>query len=198
MTTHLSLLGRRAFVGSVLSIVCLLSAGLSASQLFRRGPSYQVFRDPAGRFELEYPKDWRVLPSGGSSLATFVSNDGPTLFIDHVKLAERMNPAEIEVMAENDAERLKREHPTGKDFKPASLETKAGRGALIRYARVESGPEVVVHSSIPVGLDLFRVYGVLPEKQVSKYEPIVMHMIESFKAPADPAGAKTDPAGVKK
>jgi hypothetical protein len=188
--THISPLARRAFMGSVLSIVCLLPAGLTASQLFRRGPNYQIFKDVAGRFELDYPKDWRVLPSGGSSLATFVSNDGPTLFIDHVKLVEKMTPAEIEVMGENDADRLKREHPTAKDFKPGPLETKAGRGALIRYARIESGPEVVLHGSIPVGLDLFRVYGVLPQKQVSKYEPIVMHMIESFKAPADPADAK--------
>jgi hypothetical protein len=190
--TRISPLRQRAFAGSVLSVVCLLSAGLTASQLFRgRGPTYQTFRDPAGRFELEYPnKDWRLLPSGGSSLATFVSDDGPTLFIDHVKLAEPLIPAEIDAMAENDAERLKREHPTGKDFKPGPLDTKAGRGALVRYSRVETASEVVVHGSIPAGLDLFRVYGVLPDKQVAKYEPIIMHMIQSFKAPADPAGAK--------
>ena len=80
--THRSPLKRCAFAGSVLSLVCLLSAGLTASQwLFGdRSPTYKTFRDPAGRFELEYPnKDWRLLPRGGSSLATFISNDGPTL-----------------------------------------------------------------------------------------------------------------------
>ena len=47
-----------------------------------------VFKDPAGRFELEYPeKDWKRLPSGGSSLVVFARNDGPTLFVDHVTLS---------------------------------------------------------------------------------------------------------------
>ena len=47
-----------------------------------------------------------------------------------------------------------------------------------------------MHGSIPAGLDLFRVYGVIPEKQVAKFESIIMYMIRSFKAPVDPAGAK--------
>ena len=44
--------------------------------------------------------------------------------------------------------------------------------------------------SIPVGQDLFRLNGVIPDKQLAKYEPIIMHMIQSFKAPADAGRSK--------
>jgi hypothetical protein len=196
MMTPASLPGRRALTGSVLSIVCLLSAGLSAGQVrnpFRgdRAPTYQTFKDPAGRFELDYPtKDWRPLPTGGSSLAVFASKDGPTLVIDHVRMRERLTPGEIEAMAEGEIGRIKDNQPKAKDFKPEKLESKAGRGVLIRYSRDGSGPEVVVQGSIPVGQDLFRLNGVIPEKQLSKFDSIIIHMIESFKTPAEPAAAK--------
>ena len=193
--THVSFLRRRVFAGSVLSIVCLRSAGLSAGQ-FRslfgdKSTSYRPFKDPAGRFELEYPnnKDWRQI-NGGSSLAVFTHKDGPALFVDHLRLAERLTPAEIEALAENGIDKLKEQYPTAKEFKPGTLETKAGRGVLIRYLRVGTEAETVVQCSIPVGQDLFRLNGVIPDKEVTKFEPIIMHMIESFKAPADPAGAK--------
>ena len=196
--THVSPLGRRAFAGLVLSILCVLSAGLTAGQnpfskIFGgdKNPNYQVSRDPAGRFELEIlTKDWRLLSTVGSSLAVFANKDGPTMVVDYVRLAERLTPAEIELMSDNDVDKIKSQDATAKDFKPDMCDTKAGRGVLIRYSRMGSGPEVVVHCSIPVGLDLYRLYGVIPEKQVSKDERIIMHMIQSFKAPADPAGAK--------
>lgn len=196
--SHVSPRGRRACAVSVLSIVCLLSAGLAANQNpFRKllggdkNTNYQTFKDPAGRFELEYPtKDWRLLPSGGSSLAVFARNDGPALFVDHVRLVEQLTPGEIDAMPEMEVGRLKEQQPKGKDFKSDMLETKAGRGVLIRYSRVGTGPESVVQYSIPVGQDLYRLNGVVPEKLVEKYEPIIIHMIQSFKAPVDPSTPK--------
>ena len=196
MITHPSLLGRRAFTGSTLSIVCLLTAGLTAGQVrnpFRgdKGPNYQTFKDPGGRFEVDYPtKDWRPLSTGGSSLAVFTSKDGPTLVVDHVRLTDRLTPGEIEVMADVEIAKLKDEQPKARDFKPNKLETRAGPGVLIRYSRDGSGREVVVQGSVPVGQNLFRLNGVIPETQVSKFESIIVHMIESFKTPPEPAGAK--------
>jgi hypothetical protein len=61
---------------------------------------------------------------------------------------------------------------------------------LIRYSRVATGPEAVVQYSVPVGQELYRLNGIVPERLLSKYEPIVMHMIQSFKAPADPSTAR--------
>jgi hypothetical protein len=195
--SHLSPLGRRGFAGPMLSIVCMLSAGLTAEQNpFRKllggdKTSYQTFKDPAGRFEIEYPtKDWRLLPSGGSSLAVFARNDGPALFIDHIKLVDRLTPGEIDAMPEMELGRLKDQQPKGKDFKSDMFDTKAGHGVLIRYSRIGTGPESVMQYSIPVGQDLFRLNGVVPEKLLSKYEAIIIHMIESFKAPAEPSAPK--------
>jgi hypothetical protein len=102
----------------------MLSAGLTAEQnpfkklLGGDKTSYQTFKDPAGRFEIEYPtKDWRLLPSGGSSLAVFARNDGPALFIDHIKLVDRLTAGEIDAMPEMELGRLKDQQPKGKDFK---------------------------------------------------------------------------------
>jgi hypothetical protein len=196
--SHVPSLRRRAFAGSMLSIVCMLSAGLSADQNpFRRvfggdkNTSYQTFKDPAGRFEIEYPtKDWRLLPSGGSSLAVFTRNDGPALYVDQVRLVEPLTQGEIEAMSSMEVVRLQDQQPKAKDFKSDMVETKAGRGVLIRYSRVGTQAESVVQYSIPVGQDLYRLNGVVPEKLLSKYEAIIMHMIESFKAPAAPSAPK--------
>lgn len=198
--SHVSPLGRRAFTASVLSILCWLSTGLRADQNpFKwmvggdKNTNYQTFKDPAGRFELEYPtKDWKLLPSVGSSLAVFArnGNDGPTLFVDYVKLADRLTPGEFDAMPEMEAGRLKEQQPTATAFKSDMLESKAGRGVLIRYSRVGAGPETAVQYSIPVGQNLYRLSSIISEKQLSKYEPIIMHMIQSFKASADTSAPK--------
>src|SRR5262249_13771628 len=157
-------------------ISCLLWARLAAGQnplakIFGdKDTSYQTFKDPSGRFQLEYPKkDWRLLPSGGSSLAVFAHKDGPTLFIDHTKLSDALPPGEFEALPAQQITRIQEEQPTAKDFKSDALETKAGRGVVTRYSRVASGPESVVRCSIPVGRDLYILSGVVPVKLSSKY-----------------------------
>jgi hypothetical protein len=62
------------------------------------------------------------------------------------------------------------------------VDSKAGRGVLIRYSRIGVGPETVVQYSIPVGRELYRINGIIADKQLAKYEPIVMYMIQSFLA----------------
>ena len=71
------------------------------------------------------------------------------------------------------------------------VDSKAGRGSLIRYARLgATGPERVMRYSVAVGLDLYRLDVVVPEASLAKYEAILMHMILSFKVPANPAPSK--------
>ena len=43
---------------------------------------------------------------------------------------------------------------------------------------------------IGVERDLYRLEAVVQEASATKYEPILMHMIQSFKAPAGPAATK--------
>ena len=187
---HISAPKRRVVTGLVAAILWVSSAGLSAGQ-FKwmvggdKNLKYLTFKDPAGRFEVQYPeKDWKRLPSGGSSLVVFARNDGPTLFVDHVRLIEALTPAEIGGMPAVELSTLKEQQPAAKEFKSEMLDSKAGRGVLIRYSRDSGGPETVVQYTIAVGQELFRINGVIPDKQLAKYEPVVMYMIQSFTAPA--------------
>ncbi|MEP7306580.1 MAG: hypothetical protein ABJA98_13770 [Acidobacteriota bacterium] len=163
----------------------MLSAGLAASQLFGGGKTtYRAFKDPAGRFELEYPtKDWKSLslPGGTSSVAGFSHKDGPTLFIEHLRLDERMTPDEIAAIPDVELNRLKELQPKARDFKSDLVESKAGRGVLIRYARLGTEPESVMQYSILIGQqDLYRLNAIVSDKLLPKYESIVRYMIQSF------------------
>ena len=197
--SHSSPLGHRLVAGSALSIMCLLSVGLAASQnpLAKwfggdKNTSYQTFKDPSGRFEIDYPaKDWKPLPSGGSSLAVFSGKDGPTLFVDHLRLEEPLTPDEIGAMPEVEVARLREQQPKVKDFKADRVDSKAGRGVIIQYSRIGTVPESVMQLSILVGpQDLYRLNGIVPDKVLPKYGSMILHMIQSFKAQPDPSAAK--------
>jgi len=194
--SRFSLSKRRLFPALAAVLLCTCSTELSAKQ-FKwmvggdKNIKYLPFRDPAGLFELEYPeKDWKRLPSVGQSLVGFSRNDGPTLFVDHVRLTEGFTAAEIAGLPTVELATLKDAQPKAKDFTSEMLYSKAGRGVLIKYSREGAVPETVIQFSIVVGLELFRINGVIPDKQVAKYEPIVMYMIQSFKAPAAATASK--------
>lgn len=184
---------RRAFAAALVW-TCASSAGLVAGQ-FKwlggdKGTKYQTFKDPNGRFELEYPtKDWKLLPSGGASLAVFARNDGPTLFVDYIKLVDKLTPGELDAMPDMEMSRVKAQQPKATNFKSDMLDSLGGRGVLIRYSRIGTGPETVVQYTIPVGVDLYRLNGVMPDRVVAKYEPVLMHMIQSFKTETPASGS---------
>ena len=154
---------------------------------------YKTFRDASARFELEYPtKDWNSLPTGGSAVAILSRNDRTaTVVIDLAHLTEPLAPAEIATNAQIEVDTLREQQPTAKDFKSEILDSKAGRASLIRYARMgPNGPERVIHYSVAVANDLYRLDAVVQEINLAKLEPIIMHMILSFKVPANPASSK--------
>ena len=196
MTSRLSLSRRRLFPALATVVLLACSSALSAAQLGRifnsdKNVKYQVFKDPSGLFELEYPeKDWKRLPSVGQNLVSFSRNDGPTFFVGHVRLSEPFTEAEIANLPAVELTTLKDQQPKATGFKSDLFESRAGRGVVIRYSREGTGPETVIQFSIAVGSELFRINGVIPDKQVAKYEPIVMYMIQSFKAPAAASPSK--------
>ena len=192
--SRLSLSRRRLFPALAAVVLFACSSVLSAPQLGKifnsdKNVKYQVFKDPSGLFELEYPeKDWKRLPSVGQNLVSFSRNDGPTFFVGHVKLSEPFTEAEIANLPAVELTTLKDQQPKATGFKSDLFESKAGRGVVIRYSR--EGAETVIQYSIAVGTELFRINGVIPDKQIAKYEPIVMYMIQSFKAPAGATPSK--------
>ena len=199
--SRLSLLTRRIWVAAVVVLAAVLAAGEAAGQNpFKwltgdRNTKYETYKDPDGRFELEYPaKDWKMLPSNSSStLVGFSRNDGPTFFVDYVKLRGRLTKAEVDAMPDVEVSRLKDLQPKATGFKSELLESKSGAGVLIRYSRPGNNPEAVIQYSIAANLDLYRLNGVVPEKQLSKYEPVIMHMLQSFQTKANPGASKPAP-----
>ena len=192
-----SMQGRRIVSAAIVLCWALAATSVLSAGQFKwltggdKTIKYATYKDPAGRFELEYPaKDWRILPSGVGSSLVFSRSDGPSLFIDRATITERLTPAEVEAMADIEVSRLKKEQPNGRDFKSEMLEGKSGRGVLIRYSRPGAELESVVQYSIPVEKDLYRLNGVMPVRLLSKNEEIVMHMIQSFKAAGSPSATK--------
>jgi hypothetical protein len=177
---------------------CVLSIEYQASAqrvfgLGDKGVKYRTFTDPSGRFELEYPtKDWNPFPVGGSAIAILSRNDRTaTLVVELSRLTEPLSASEVATNAQIELESLKEQQPKAKEFNSEILDSKAGRGSLIRYARLgATGPERVMRYSVAVGLDLYRLDVVVPEGSLAKYEGILMHMILSFKVPANPASSK--------
>jgi len=184
---------RRAVIAALLIMSTVHGVPLSAGQIPSwlgggdKDTKYKTYKDPAGRFELDYPtKDWRLLPSAGSNLAVLSGKDGPSLFIELTKLTDSLTPAEVEAMPDLELSRVKDQQPKATDFKSEMLDSKSGRGVLIRYSRVAVVPEVVVQYSIPVLKDLYRLNAVIPARIIAKQEAVVMHMIQSFMAAAGP------------
>jgi hypothetical protein len=154
---------------------------------------YTTYRDAAGRFEIDQPqKDWAVVPAGGSSLAILSQKDRvATITIDLTRLAEPLGQNEILTNAQIEIDTLKEQQPNAKDFESAVFDSKAGKGALIKYSRVGAkGAESAMRYLIGVERDLFRLDAVVQIASAPKYEPVLMHMIQSFKAPAGPAATK--------
>jgi hypothetical protein len=173
---------------AILITLALPAVPLSARQnplnLFRgdKDVKYTTYKDPGGRFELEYPaKDWHLFPSAGSNLAVFSAKDGPTLFIESVKLTEALTPAEVDALLQIELGRLK-DQPSATDFSSGMLDGKSGHGVLIRYSRMATEAQIVLQYSIPVAKDLYRLNAVVPTRLITKTERVARHMIQSFKA----------------
>jgi hypothetical protein len=194
-------IGRRAGlrIALALSLCAVARDHMAAGQIGKifgkkQEVIYQTYRDPSGRFSLEYPnKDWRVVPGGGSAaLVILAREDGEaTVGVESMNLVEALTPSEIQAMAENEVDNLKARVPTAKDAKYELVDTRSGRGAMIPYANVGAqGAERVVQYSIPVDKNLFRVIRTARVAAAAKHDAVLAHMIESFKSPAEPAAPK--------
>ena len=174
-------------------IACVLAAWASAGApasaqfgVFRRGksPNYQAFRDPGGRFVIEYPvKDWRVVPSGGSVLASFgQKNADAAVIIDYTKLKIALTAQEIdEVVVRLEVAVVKERNPAVTDVKSTIVATPAGPRIVLEYVRTGAGgAENVVQYSIPAGDDLYRVICTARAAQRQKYQATLSYIAESF------------------
>jgi hypothetical protein len=186
---------RIAFTLALGAMACDDIAAGQIGKLFgkKQEVTYQTFRDSSGRFSLEYPtKDWRVVPGGSPERVILTREDGAaTVVVEASTLVDAFLPSEMPTFAEAEVERLKERVQAAKDAKYELVDTKSGPGAMIPYASVGAqGPERVVQYSIPVDKNLFRLIRTAPVATAARYEAVLGRMIESFKAPAEPAAPK--------
>jgi hypothetical protein len=186
------------------TVACLVTCGFLAVGhsayaqkvlgIFGSGKTqYTVYRDPSAKFEIEQPsKDWGLDRPGGSAVAIISRNDrAATLVIDLATLTEPLAESEIATNAQIEIDTLKEQQPNAKGFTSEVFECKGGKGALIKYSRIGAkGAERVLRYMIGVDRDLYRLDAVVADASAAKYEPILMHMIQSFKAPAGPPPTK--------
>ena len=148
---------------------------------------YGPYRDASGRFEIDQPTmDWHLLPVSGSAVAIFAHNNrAATVVIDLAGLTEPLGPNEIATNAQIEIDTLKEQQPNAKDFSVEPVNCKSGNGALIKYSRIgTTGTERVLRYLIAVDHELYRLDATVQSARYEEFEPVLMHMIQSFKAPA--------------
>lgn len=183
---------------AALAIVLVALPSLAAGQMGilkrLRGPDSQVFRAPDGKFALEYPgKDWRVLPGGGSVIATLAQKDGQaSVVIDYSRMNQVLAPGDInDLFADLEAEDLAVRQLEAKGAKPSIVNVGTRRVVVIEYSRAGlKGPEKVAQYTLPAGQDLYRLICVAPAGLYARFQPVFVGMIETFQAPAPAATAK--------
>jgi hypothetical protein len=190
---------RRAAVLTFALVCCVISSQTLALAQKRfiilgdKNVTYQTFKDSGGRFELDYPaKDWSELEVGGCTFVILSRNDRTATFVVEMdRLVEPLAPSEIATNAQIDIDSLKEQQPNARDFQTEIIDTNAGRGSVIRYAKPgKKGSERVLRFSLAIGRDLYRLAAIVPEGSLARHEPVILHMMDSFRISADPAGAK--------
>ena len=190
---------RRAAVLTFALVCCVISSQTLALAQKRfiilgdKDVTYQTFKDSGGRFELDYPtKDWSELEVGGCTFVILSRNDRTATFVVEMdRLVEPLGPSEIATNAQIDIDSLKEQQPNARDFQTEIIDTNAGRGSVIRYAKPgKKGSERVLRFSLAIGRDLYRLAAIVPEGSLARHEPVILHMMDSFRISADPAGAK--------
>ena len=180
-------------------ILAAVGPAVAAGQfgIFKRGSKAadtQTFRAPDGKFALEYPgKDWQIVPGGGSVVATLAQkNSEASVVIDYTKMNQALTPSEInDLFAELEGEDLTARQPEAKGAKPSIVNVGGRRVVVIQYSRAGlKGQEKVVQYTVPAGQDVYRLICSAQSAQFAKYEPVFVHMIESFQSPAPAAGAR--------
>jgi hypothetical protein len=188
---------RRSLIAALM-LMATVGPALAAGQfgIFKRGSTdAQTFRAPDGKFALEYPsKDWQMLPGGGSVVATLAQKSSEaSVVIDYTKMNQALAPSEInDLFADLEVEDLTSRQPEAKGAKPSIVNVGGRRVVVIQYSRAGlKGQEKVVQYTVPAEQDVYRLICSAQAALFPKYEPVFIHMIESFQSPAPATGART-------
>jgi len=175
-----------------LSIACVMVAFATTATasaqfgIFKRnkGTTYQAYRDPGGKFVIEYPaKDWKVNPAKGSVVASFSEKDGEAaVVVDYTKLKLALSNEEIDdVVMKLEVDAVKEKDPTARDINANVAKGASGPRIVIRYTRNgAAGREQVEQHTVAAGDDLYRVSCSSLVKEQARYQPILAYIANSF------------------
>ena len=145
---------------------------------------FQAFKDPNERFTLAYPKDWQVIAGAGDVLVTFAAKSGEAaLVVERFRMNTTLAPEDItELFAQIETDVLKERQPKATDVIAKIDAVASMRAIVIDYARPGlSRPERARQYSFPTGQELYRLTCSTVAVQFPKYDPVFVHVAESFK-----------------
>lgn len=150
---------------------------------FLRGSKsdFQTFSDPAGRFQLEYPKDWQPTAGIGDVLVTFAQKKSEAaLVVERFHLNQALGEIN-ELFGQIEMDTLKERQPqaTGVSFKVVG--SKGLAVVMIDYSRPGlAGQEQARQYSFPIGQELYRLNCSAMMALFAKYDPVFLHIAGSF------------------
>jgi hypothetical protein len=168
-------------------VTACLVACCAAGSMAQRSAGYALFTDPAGRFSLEYPNDWRstIVAPSGEPLVTFEQpRSEAVVIVERFRMKQSLADEEINLLfAQTESDVVKDNHPKMKDLS-AKVVTQGGkRIVVIEYSRPGVyAAERVRQYSFPVAEHLFRLTCMALPSEFKKYEMTFAEIAESFKS----------------
>jgi len=175
---------RRQVLAAV--VACLLMSPLAFAQVLK-------FGDPADRFTVEFPRDWRwqIVAGAVEPIVTFIQpRNQAYVIVEHFHMNQPLAPEEItDFFAEVEADTLRDNQPKATDIDPKVFMQSNRRVIVLDYRRPGLGGgevERVRQYSFPVGQDLYRLTCAAISSQFGKHEPLFAALAESFRPATRP------------
>lgn len=158
---------------------------------WRSRADFKAFKDPAGKFVLEYPNDWQVVDGVGDVIVTFRQKKGEALLVvERFHLNLPVGKEDIDAnLARVETDVLRERQPTASGVVSKIVDKNETRLILIDYKRTGlTQAEQVRQYSFPIGQEIYRLICSAATGLFTKYEPGFARVADSFKAsPSAPA-----------
>jgi photosystem II reaction center protein PsbP len=172
-----------------LALVVALAALWSHSAIAQHA-GYLTFTDPAKRFAVDFPKDWKwtIVAGSGEALVTFVQPKAEAaVVVERFRMRQKLAKNEItDVFVQIETDVLKENQPKATSVAGKVIDQSGRRAVVIEYSRPGLGEaERVRQYSYPVNESLYRITCMALTSAFKKYEPTFVNVAESLKSAAE-------------
>lgn len=177
--------------GLVAVLLCSITAIAQGDQWYGRSLRPKDFVPavmPWNTLALELPKDWQLVPGRGAILFTVTektktNRPGGAIIIEQKKLPFALSPEQVNAeLADLEAKDVASSDPVSTPVGHELMERDGRRIVFVRYTRPGfAGQDTVVTYNFVHGDVMFRVVGVAPTAQLSRYQPIFAHVAATFR-----------------